>query len=278
MSLGSKIRDHRTRLNLTQKDLADQLNVTAQAVSRWEQELVEPSVDTLKRMSQIFKTSLDEFLTNTYTKEEPVVQPIIQNITYESKRQLGVCETCNKVILEGEPIHRHRHGKNFQTILCDSCNSQKKSAYQQNQIKETRKNRFWGLFWGLLLSLPFFYYTFEGLIQGTYDGQMGVTGFLVAYSLLAFFFTFNAKNNFIHDFFWEVTSWGFVKMPGVIFSLDFDGLLFLIWAKLLFFFIGIGLAIVAGTLALILSLFLSTLVFPFALYNSFRHPEKTKFI
>jgi hypothetical protein len=83
------------------------------------------------------------------------------------------------------------------------------------------------------------------------------------------------KNNFIHDFFWEVTSWGFVRMPGIIFSFDIDGLLFLITAKIIFFFIGIGLSIVAGGFALVLCLLLAGLVLPVSLFNSFNNPDKT---
>jgi transcriptional regulator with XRE-family HTH domain len=66
MTLGEKIRHHRSKANLTQKDFADKVNVTAQAISRWEQDIVEPSIQTLKRISEIFNVSLDEFLSNSY--------------------------------------------------------------------------------------------------------------------------------------------------------------------------------------------------------------------
>ena len=41
--LGDKIRELRTQNNITQKELSEKLFVTAQAVSRWEKNEVEPS-------------------------------------------------------------------------------------------------------------------------------------------------------------------------------------------------------------------------------------------
>lgn len=45
--LGDKIKDLRMKNSLTQKYLAERLFVTAQAVSRWENNEVEPSITTL---------------------------------------------------------------------------------------------------------------------------------------------------------------------------------------------------------------------------------------
>jgi len=272
MSLGKTIRDNRTHLDLTQKELADKLNVTAQAVSRWEQDIVEPSIETLKKMSLIFSTSLDQFLTNPtiVTITQPQVQPV-----YDTRRQIGVCETCNKVILEGELIHRHSVSRNQKVIQCDTCNTQRLAKLKETQIRSTKWKRFWGLFWGLLVGGFLLYATISGSVDGTLETDAALVGYVTSYAVFAFLFTFTAKNNFVHDFFWEITSWGFVRMPGIIFSFDFDGLLFLIGAKIILFFIGIGIALIAGSIALIISLILAMFVFPFSLYNSFKHPEKT---
>jgi len=289
MTLGEKIRHHRTLANLTQKDFADKVNVTAQAVSRWEQDIVEPSIQTLKRMSEIFNVSLDEFLSNSFVpkQEESPPQPppapiIIQQITQDrvdERRTIGVCEHCNRPILEGEKMHRHRLGlrHNHNLVLCDSCNRNRTISIQNEQRKKTKKNRFWGYFWGLLFSSPFFYASFQGFINGSLTSNSFLTGLGIAYVLFSFFFTYTMKNNFIHSFFWEITSWGFVRLPGIIFSFDIDGLIFLITAKIILFFIGIGIAIVAGSFALILSLLLSGFVLPFALFNAYTNPEKTMF-
>jgi transcriptional regulator with XRE-family HTH domain len=277
MSLGEKIRLYRTQLNLTQKDLADQVSVTAQAVSRWEQDIVEPGLDTLKRMSEIFSVSLDQLLSNDYVPSMPASTNVPHLDIF--KRQIGVCETCNKPILEGEPLHRVHLSRTHQAIYCETCNTQRLERIKKDQIRITKKQRIWGFIWGILGGGFGLYSTITGLNQGFLSNfNELIIGIAFSYALFAFLFTFTMKNNFIHDFFWDITSWGFVKMPGVIFSLDFDGLLFLIGAKILFFFIGLGIALLAGTFALIISLILAGFVFPFSLYNSFAHPEKTDVI
>ena len=42
MTFGQKLKKLRTEKNLTQKDLADQLHVTFQTVSKWESDINEP--------------------------------------------------------------------------------------------------------------------------------------------------------------------------------------------------------------------------------------------
>ncbi|MFZ9197700.1 MAG: helix-turn-helix domain-containing protein, partial [Bacilli bacterium] len=283
MTLGEKIRHHRTLANFTQKEFADKVNVTAQAVSRWEQDIVEPSIQTLKRMSEIFNVSLDEFLSNSFVPKQDESPPsptpvIIQQITQErvnEKRTIGVCEHCNRPILEGEKIHRHRFGlrNNHQLVLCEACNQNRIISIQNDQWKKTKKNRFWAYFWGVLFSSPFIYGSFQGFFSGNLTFESFLTGLGLSYILFSFFFTYTMKNNFIHSFFWEITSWGFVRLPGIIFSFDIDGLIFLITAKIILFFIGIGIALVAGSFALILSLLLSGFVLPFALFNAYTNPE-----
>ena len=47
-SIGERISKLRANSGLTQKELGDKLNVTAQAVSKWENGLSETDIDTLK--------------------------------------------------------------------------------------------------------------------------------------------------------------------------------------------------------------------------------------
>uniref|UniRef100_UPI0011A55173 helix-turn-helix transcriptional regulator n=1 Tax=Enterococcus casseliflavus TaxID=37734 RepID=UPI0011A55173 len=62
MEIGKMLRQKRTDLNLTQEDIAKQFNVTRQTVSRWENELSYPNIDTLVELSIFFEFSLDEIL------------------------------------------------------------------------------------------------------------------------------------------------------------------------------------------------------------------------
>ena len=53
MTLGQKLKKLRTEKGLTQKDLADQLHVTFQTVSKWESDTNEPDFSTLKELSKM---------------------------------------------------------------------------------------------------------------------------------------------------------------------------------------------------------------------------------
>ena len=81
-------------------------------------------------------------------------------------------------------------------------------------------------------------------------------------------------NNFIGEMIVEVFSWGFVRFPGLIFSLDLDGIIWLITVKLLFWVLGLLLATLFGILAIALGLILSVFVYPFALVKNIRNGEE----
>lgn len=61
-TLGKRIIAHRKRLGLTQDALAEQLGVTAQAVSKWENDQSCPDITMLPRLAAIFGTTTDELL------------------------------------------------------------------------------------------------------------------------------------------------------------------------------------------------------------------------
>lgn len=59
MTTGQKIAQCRKEKGLTQKELAAELGVTRQAVSRWESDLAFPETDTFVKMSKLFGVTLD---------------------------------------------------------------------------------------------------------------------------------------------------------------------------------------------------------------------------
>lgn len=61
-TLGKRIAGCRKRLGLTQDQLAEKLGVTAQAVSKWENDQSCPDITMLPRLSAIFEISSDELL------------------------------------------------------------------------------------------------------------------------------------------------------------------------------------------------------------------------
>lgn len=60
MNLGNKIRELRRSRNLTQEQLAVSLNISAQAVSKWEMGASYPDMSMIPILAGFFKVSLDE--------------------------------------------------------------------------------------------------------------------------------------------------------------------------------------------------------------------------
>jgi len=62
MNLGSKIASKRKAIGLTQEQLAEQLHVTRQTLSKWESNLSKPDIDSLKILATIFGCSVESLL------------------------------------------------------------------------------------------------------------------------------------------------------------------------------------------------------------------------
>ena len=60
MSIGTKIFELRSAMNLSQSDLADLLNVSRQSVSKWETDGAVPDLDKLIKLCDVFGVTLDE--------------------------------------------------------------------------------------------------------------------------------------------------------------------------------------------------------------------------
>lgn len=61
-TLGKRIMHHRKRLGLTQDQLAEKCGVTAQAVSKWENDQSCPDINMLPRLAELFGTTTDALL------------------------------------------------------------------------------------------------------------------------------------------------------------------------------------------------------------------------
>ena len=68
-TLGKRIAENRKKLKLTQEQLAEKLGVTAQAVSKWENDISCPDISILPQLAQIFEISTDELLGYSAPKE-----------------------------------------------------------------------------------------------------------------------------------------------------------------------------------------------------------------
>lgn len=61
-TLGQKIAELRKAKNMTQLELATQLNITDKAVSKWERDLSCPDINSFPKLAEILGVSVDELL------------------------------------------------------------------------------------------------------------------------------------------------------------------------------------------------------------------------
>ena len=101
MDLGKKILELRKKLNLSQEQLADKLNVSRQTISKWELNETTPDIKQAKELSIIFKVSLDELTDNDMTTL--VMQKVsntekLAGLVLRVSKWLGVCFLVTLVI------------------------------------------------------------------------------------------------------------------------------------------------------------------------------------
>jgi transcriptional regulator with XRE-family HTH domain len=73
MTLGERIKSLRKEKNLTQLELAQLLNVTDKAVSKWESTEGNPDISLLSKLSEIFDVSIDYILTGKIPEDKIVL-------------------------------------------------------------------------------------------------------------------------------------------------------------------------------------------------------------
>ena len=77
-TLGKRIAEQRKIKGLKQEDLAEKLNISAQAVSKWENDQSCPDISILPELSKILGISIDELLTGE--KSTPSVSILPQEL------------------------------------------------------------------------------------------------------------------------------------------------------------------------------------------------------
>ena len=283
MAIGNNIKQLRIRKGLTQKELAEALFVTYQAVSRWENDDVEPSIDTLNAMTGVLDCTLDELFGVKPKEEEKSEQPVEKQvitekvIVQEAQPILAVCEECNKPIYDPNDLHRSEETKYagrtkqiVKRVLCSSCEEKrlaeiekKEEANKKKQLKKLKKERIHSFIWSTLaaiiciaLSIGFFV---------TKDTGLGVTFLVISVFAFTLVSCLILQNTYISELWMSIVEWGFVRTPGVIMEWSLNGIIAGIILKgtlwLLAELIGLFFVLLACVIAMPLSLF----TYPFAL-------------
>ena len=280
--ISDNIKELRKQKGLTQKELADLLHVTSQAVSRWENGDVEPSVDTISNMAEICEVTTDEIIGGPEKKPKPEVITEVQEkiVVEQGKPVLTICEQCKRPIYESEEIvtQTRRHGRSPSTThyICTDCDNKIKKEQKQKAIEYGISQRKKSFIYSSIIAVIVL---ISGIIfETTQKGDGGMIALVILLPILTYTFVscMFLKNNFIGDTFITIASWGFVKFPGLIFSFDLGGFVWLIGMKILFWVLGIALGIAAVLLALVICMPLSVIAYPFALMKSYSNPELTE--
>ncbi len=280
MNNGEKIASLRKAKGMTQAELGTELNVTFQAVSKWERGESYPDFDTMSRLAKLFGVPLSYFendedgetAATAESAQEPAPVPA-------PKVMLGVCKECGKTVYEGEEATTEP------ALVCKKCVERKKveakraaeeedkrrKAAEQAKLDETHKIRNRGLIWSGAIIGVIILLGVVGLVKDPTNVGYTLGGMAI---VLVFGYTFVAQ------LFWDgviadITFFGgkVVGMPGVIFDLDLDGIIFLIVVKILFAIIKFLIWLVTVIAAAVVAMIISPFTFPFALRKLNRGEE-----
>lgn len=80
MTLGERIKELRNKKNLSQEKLALELNVSRQAVQKWEQDVCQPSLDTLNAIARLFNVNLDYLVNGNEMQTKDVEKNYSQSV------------------------------------------------------------------------------------------------------------------------------------------------------------------------------------------------------
>ena len=107
MSLGTMILKYRKELGITQESLAQQLEVTNQAVSKWESDQCCPDVMLLPRLADIFDITIDAL----FEREAPAKPEMVDGLPWEDDGNL------RGVLFQGWKLVGHGKGPKLQLFF-----------------------------------------------------------------------------------------------------------------------------------------------------------------
>lgn len=92
MSFSENLRKLRKKENLSQLKLAQMLNLADTSISAYELNKNEPTIDTLKNMSKLFKISIDDLVSNDFERnistETKEIRYLISNLSKDYTLQV----------------------------------------------------------------------------------------------------------------------------------------------------------------------------------------------
>ena len=100
MSVGERIIELRKIQNITQGQLAKSLNVSRQAVSKWENDLSMPDTDKMIQLAEILDTDI-EYLSSgrrSMARRPPVVLETVHTVEVEKRVEVPIIQVVEKIV------------------------------------------------------------------------------------------------------------------------------------------------------------------------------------
>jgi transcriptional regulator with XRE-family HTH domain len=286
MNYGQKIAELRKSKGLTQTELGAKLNITAQAVSKWENDLSEPDLDSIKKMCGIFGVSVDTFLGVETPSEKQEIAPATETVKIIN----GYCEKCKKPVGPGEYTITnlsYNGAKTYkveqtkeQHIFCNDCYKTVKETKTKEDVKkvqiqkqvekqEAKSDLKKGFIWGAVAAVAAFLFFFLCLKNNLSGNGTLITG-LILWTIGGFTIVSQIIwGEFIGDVFFFFCR-SFSAPFGLIFELSLDGIIWLLTVKLALWIICSLLSAIWFIIGIFVTLFMSFFSFPFGLVSKIR--------
>ena len=108
-SIGKMISSLRKEKGMTQSELAEKMNVTDKAVSKWERDLSCPDINTISKLADVLEVSVDELLQAkkkeySDTKLKDLINSIFKSVAVAMGVAVIVLNILNKIDIKSSVI------------------------------------------------------------------------------------------------------------------------------------------------------------------------------
>ena len=97
-NIGEIISSLRKEKGMTQTDLAEKMNVTDKAVSKWERNLSCPDINSIPKLAEVLGTTVEELLNAQTKKEDNKINEIINIALIGISLAMGICITVTSIL------------------------------------------------------------------------------------------------------------------------------------------------------------------------------------
>lgn len=281
MTLGKRLSTFRKLAGLTQQQLSEKLSLSPQAISKWENDLSEPDIATLRALANLYEVSLGELV----NLEGGFPDPLDEGGEGVEEQPIAEDGSSMRIMINSDATDAATKTGNTATATVDADEFVSKVADEIENREQTRKKKeetdkknaehkrrgiimtkslIWAIVVGSLVAVVCAIGSGMSLVEQFDTTRLFVSiGLTYAFSAFAFCMFFDT---WVKDvFFWFSTK--VISFPGLIFEWSIDGFIWLIGMKLLFALIGFVFGVLMFILGFLVSSALAMFVFPWLIFN-----------